>query len=383
MKIVEDYDKPEWHVPTPNFLRRFTKAAICGLIILVLVLCLLEIVLRYSPRSKDLIFNDEYTGGHPMYVNTQHLREKVEIGQKPPGQIRILAVGNSITFGAGVAWDKAYPKQLNQILNENQHPGKYFVINAGGQGATMHKILDELPRQCVQYEPDIVTIGLSPVFLTHHLRQKMSKELEGKKIGSWSLSLKRLPLEIHVYLFQHSRLYPYFGRHARTLFYRLGVMTEKLNNTNSSIISYAFDIQEIDLNMVDKIERAYDNIEVSLVKLKKILDERNIKCVVVLLPDRFTISDKRVDNLRNIPKYKMRIDPIVEYTNILERNNCTFVPVVKRFRSERELMFSGKSDWNDLYIPDDNAHMNNWGHWLAAEEIYKVMQENNFLHIDI
>jgi hypothetical protein len=382
MEILEDFDKPEWHRHTPSFLKRTIRLGLCDLLVLVLVLFSAETGLHFYKGAESLRFNEDYTGGHPICLNSQRLREDGEVKERPPGQIRILATGNSITFGSGVAWDRTYPKQLNRILQENEGLGRYFVINAGGQGATMNSLINEVPRQCSQFEPDIVTLGLTCAFVTHHMNLKTTmpsaQESHGR-LKTYLSSLIHFPFRAHVFLFQNTRIYPFIDRYVRMLFYRLGIMEERLYNIDGSIISYAFDVKEIGQKRFEAIKNAYSDIEKSLIEFEKKLDERNIKLVVVIIPDRFLLSDAPVDNLRRIRKKKMRIDPTEKFVEFCKKQKYVYVNVRSRLEEERKLMLSGEKGWNDLYITDDCGHLNDMGHQITAEEIYKVMKSCNML----
>ena len=85
------------------------------------------------------------------------------------------------------------------------------------------------------------------------------------------------------------------------------------------------------------------------------------------IPSRFMISDDPIDNLRNIDKAKIRIDPMGKLKSIAQKNKIPYVDLKKSLVREREKMISGQIDWNDLYIRNDYAHLNERGHELAAE----------------
>src|SRR5437870_9405759 len=71
-----------------------------------------------------------FTQSVPVFINSYGLRNE-EFSQIPrAGTRRILCLGDSLTFGNGVALDKTYPKQLEAMLNL-PGSGRYEVINAG------------------------------------------------------------------------------------------------------------------------------------------------------------------------------------------------------------------------------------------------------------
>lgn len=77
----------------------------------------------------------------------------------PPGERRILALGDSVTFGHMVTREEAYPNQLERILAERDPSQRVQVINAGVQGySTAQELI--LMERSLRFEPDTVLIGV-------------------------------------------------------------------------------------------------------------------------------------------------------------------------------------------------------------------------------
>ena len=104
-------------------------------------------------------------GGHERVVtvttNAIGLRGSEVPGAKPRGVRRILALGDSFTFGDGVQLDETWPRQLEQRLNAAGP--EYEVVNAGVGGyGTAHELL--LSGTLVpSVQPDLVVLGFSVV----------------------------------------------------------------------------------------------------------------------------------------------------------------------------------------------------------------------------
>jgi hypothetical protein len=85
-------------------------------------------------------------------LRTRHKPDKAD------DVIRILTIGDSITFGFGVDQLQAYPQQLEAVLNErNENPRiRYEVINAGVSG---YNVVDEvavIKYLVPKYRPDFI-----------------------------------------------------------------------------------------------------------------------------------------------------------------------------------------------------------------------------------
>jgi len=85
-----------------------------------------------------------------------------EIGPKPAGVRRVLALGDSFTFGHAVEASEAWPAVLQELLAARGGP-RYEVVNAGigGYGTGQQLLLyDELQSRV---EPDLVVLGFAVV----------------------------------------------------------------------------------------------------------------------------------------------------------------------------------------------------------------------------
>ncbi len=71
--------------------------------------------------------------------------------------IRVLCVGDSHTFGSGVAEQEAYPAQLQATLDERSE-GTWSVINLGLPGMSTAQVRGRLPVQIARYRPDVVVL---------------------------------------------------------------------------------------------------------------------------------------------------------------------------------------------------------------------------------
>ena len=90
----------------------------------------------------------------------------------------IVAVGDSLTAGLGVAEDRAYPAQLARKLHEDGHLFK--VVNAGVSGETSSGALSRIQWVIESLDPDIVILetgandglrGIDPTLLESNLNQ--------------------------------------------------------------------------------------------------------------------------------------------------------------------------------------------------------------------
>jgi lysophospholipase L1-like esterase len=97
-----------------------------------------------------------WTGGRSS-INAQGLRDDRPAGPKEPGEKRLLVLGDSVTFGANVRTEEAYPAQMEQDLRRAGRPWRVF--NAGVTSYDAAQEADWLELFGWQLEPDVVAVA--------------------------------------------------------------------------------------------------------------------------------------------------------------------------------------------------------------------------------
>ena len=91
-------------------------------------------------------------------VNSLGFRDYEFKVNKDPGVYRILVLGDSITFGAGVTLEDTYVKQTERLLlDSNNQP--YEVINAGVSGYHFEHYYLFIKDNIAKFDPDHIVIG--------------------------------------------------------------------------------------------------------------------------------------------------------------------------------------------------------------------------------
>src|SRR3990172_85594 len=75
-----------------------------------------------------------YTWGHLVKNNKHGFREKDFSYPKPPGTYRIMVLGDSFTWGEGLAVQERYTAIAEKLLNEHFDDRKFEVLNFGTRG---------------------------------------------------------------------------------------------------------------------------------------------------------------------------------------------------------------------------------------------------------
>lgn len=119
-------------------------------------------------RGYRLVENYEFTHrtsefSVPVRINAEGLRDREYPRERDPRVFRILALGDSFTFGVGVRSEDTYPKVLEGLLNGSSAArGRttYEVVNAGVEGYGPEQEYASLKGLLGRYQPDLVIVGL-------------------------------------------------------------------------------------------------------------------------------------------------------------------------------------------------------------------------------
>ncbi|MED6336082.1 MAG: GDSL-type esterase/lipase family protein [Planctomycetota bacterium] len=130
--------------------------------------------------------------------NSLGLRHE-EIGPRSPGDFRVLAIGDSFTFGMGVRQQDTWVKQLESLLGA-QHHSQVEVINAGlAEGAhEPTRYAAWLAETGLSLQPDLVVVGFCLNDIHRSVAMaKLAPALREPWLGGRSQILLRLQLHLH------------------------------------------------------------------------------------------------------------------------------------------------------------------------------------------
>lgn len=94
----------------------------------------------------------------PVRTNAHGLRDDEFPRDKPPAELRILALGDSFTFALGVRFEDLWVQQLERRL-EAERGAPVQVINAAVAGYNTRQELIYLLSEGLELEPDVVVIA--------------------------------------------------------------------------------------------------------------------------------------------------------------------------------------------------------------------------------
>lgn len=108
---------------------------------------------RLQPNLHEQVMSSP-SGPMPVSTNSMGLRDR-EVGPRAPGEVRILCLGDSWTFGHGVREEEAFARQLERLLKD---AGPVRVLNAGQHGYSVMQAYALFEDLLPVYQPDVVLL---------------------------------------------------------------------------------------------------------------------------------------------------------------------------------------------------------------------------------
>jgi lysophospholipase L1-like esterase len=242
-------------------------------------------------------------------INSYGFRDYEYSPEKPANTYRIIALGDSHTFGVGVNLTDSYPKILEQLLNEKNDSQKYEVLNFGIPGANLVEKIEFLKEKGLSFNPDLV-------ILQWNTDDRINRTEWEKFIDNY----------IEKYLIEHNLSKEILDQYS---------YEEIRSEAETAYIIMKF--------TSDSEDRLRVELEEEFKELEEITQEKGIKVVILLFHTTlFLPSSNEKQILKDISsKYKWPVVDCDKYARI-------------------------------EYILDKNdSHPNQLGHKLIALEVYK------------
>jgi len=95
--------------------------------------------------------------GCETVINRHGFRDRECELEKPAGTLRVVAIGDSITFGNMLPVEDSYPKQLEALLVADGHAVEVLNFGVGGYDVLQSVVM--LEQRALAFDPDAVVLG--------------------------------------------------------------------------------------------------------------------------------------------------------------------------------------------------------------------------------
>ena len=275
-------------------------------------------------------------------INTRGLRDREFPLLKPANTFRILALGDSYTYGAGVSIEETYVKQLEATLNEtlNDRGFRYEVLNAGVPGYNTYQELIHLREVGLQYNPDMILLGFT--LSDAELGFFGLKSVEGR---SWLLQFKEW-VKDHFALYSFVRL-------------RLKRLVDRLKAAKLGIIIGGTAVSPLRLAVDGKTSPGWELCRQSLEGFATLARERGIPLLLVIYPFLVNLDDTY---------------PFRDSHTLIAKTATDYGMNVVDLLSE----FMGHEP-STLWVSPRDSHPNASANAIAASGVYKALLAHKFL----
>jgi lysophospholipase L1-like esterase len=293
---------------------------------------------NFNARFKKYDFNTEFSTNSQGFRDT----EFTDSQNLDANQSIIFMLGDSFTAGTGVEENQTHSSLLQETLLPT-----YTVYNLGVSGYSQRQQAIQLERYLPQYNPEIV-------ILNFYIGNDLTDNCAPLNIIGREKSVSEKTKEF----FKKS--------HVITTIYR---KTIAINNQPRDL-EYYLDSKAI--------QECYDITEQHLKKIKTLAQNSNTKLLLVLIPrEAQTEEEEKLQLLEHYSKFSLYSENSDEF-NLYTINKkledlCTQLEIDCLDLTQSFI----DNQAADLYVAD--GHWNAQGHKLAAQEIIKHLENNNFL----
>ena len=275
-------------------------------------------------RSENKKLALEYDKNDPA-INSYGMRDQEYNRQAPEGVRRVAVIGDSVTFGLGVALDKTYVKGLQARINERPHKSRYYqFMNFGVSGYSSESELEFFKQTARQFNPEVVVVGyvMNDPIPTARLFSVVAKEMEESKD---------------------------FGRLAKKSQVLAWIKMKW------KLASEAVTARGVYEEFYDPQGEYWNSVVESFKGFKALSEQDEFKLVVVVFPMLYDFKDY---------PFTAYHEQALSLFKQLEIDYIDLMPVFNRYQA---------SDFR--IVKADATHPNELGHRLAAEEIDRYFQD--------
>lgn len=313
-----------------------------------------------------------FQGGIAAAANRYGHRDDPVDLDKPPGTLRVLAVGDSFTVGASVEQEEAYPQVLEELLRESLD-APVEVVNTGVGGWSPFQYAQYFEREGLRFGPDLVLVGLyvgNDAYDQHRSVEQLPTAVRGRRVERGQAAL---PTSAKVWLYEHFHL-------ARLLLNRGPVARDVTREDCEDFSDQYLDIQGRRLRSHRRRSprrvSAVRNSVHQISRIHSLAARKSIPVLVVLLPTEMQVNPALQGRLLERDAYRWLGElvggPLAFYdfampqSLLVERFAARDIPTV-------DLLPAFAAHERCLYLND--THWTPEGHRLAASVVLPRVAE--------
>ncbi len=281
----------------------------------------------------------------PIVINRHGHHDDDFPTARPPGEYRILNLGDSVTMGHGMTRDETFSNQLERLLEADATltPTRFQVINAGVQGYSTFQEVEVLRRSLV-FDPTLITVGFC-------LNDVTEPFVVDKRFGGTGLDYHRVVQTTHrltSYLLNETG----YGRLVQELRLRIG-------DVQAARIREGIDVRRMVTSRDDpQTQRKWTRTFADLERLYDLARRNDLPVVLLLFPFTFQFDDAEA-------QWPQRA--LIEHAR---RHDIAYIDFTEVFEAR---LHAGDGTVADYFLDDD--HFTAEGHAVVARTLHAFLRE--------
>jgi lysophospholipase L1-like esterase len=333
------------------------------LLLVLLIAGIIEAGLQVAHGSCDRpqLFDADYTGGKPYAANAQALRGPLVPQTKRQGEFRLLGLGDSTTFGTGIAWEEAWPNQCATMLASTLQRD-ITGINAGVPAASVKDMGYAIDHAWGELQPDVVLLVVSGNLVSlAWIRRDETGAMPfhpHPPAGSIVYQLKTSFNRTLKYL----RLPVLLTQTSERAAYAIGLQNHavRADAPYGAMLAHGWRQLGLDPRLADQAWRRFER---DLITLRDRVRARGARFYVASLPARFTLDNRPENNEKSVPLHRLSISPGERLQEICDRIAVANIDLTKPLQEALH------TEATSLYIPMDYTHLSPAGQRVVARAI--------------
>jgi lysophospholipase L1-like esterase len=312
-----------------------------------------QIRFRFDPEIRYVPLPNQHGWIDDGFVttNSRGFRGPEPASPKPAGRFRVVAIGDSVTFGFGVNDGETFCAQTEQLLRSKLPDADLDVVNIAVPGYDTRQEIAVLRRNVSRLEPNLVLVGL----YSNDIPDSLEDPAAGTTIAAAApedgriLHMNPVPTSWWSLQLRKSRATYTIGRAVRRL----------ARKGEWGMSRFTMELDILEGRNSPPLDAAWDRVGQELAGLREMAQAHGFAVGVVVLPPR-----EQVVGLYPHARYQDRVRSIAEPLGFF---------VIDPLPS----LATSPSDKQSLFIPYDRNHPSAAGHRLIAQAIVEYFREHD------
>jgi lysophospholipase L1-like esterase len=359
--------------------RRFWKTIRRDAAILIGLVVIAEVLLQIlAPEYGHNLYDRTHTGGAVVQFNSQGCRGPDVPLAKAPGELRVLCLGDSVTFGTGIAYEDTWPAQLkDKLAGDSDRP--VSVINAGLQGVSLADLTAAYEKKWAQWNPDVVCLVASGNMISLAIDERIDPKLgpagHVPTYGTTDHALTAMQRYEESAGAMESRLClpTWLSINSQRLLYFMGVLDNSIEDPKEpfgAMLAHGWVQGGLP---PETAHRAWNYFGNDLKRLKLLTRAHGAGLIVAMAPARFELSDSWQDNQKDVPIARFTIDTQATFSGDCRDIDVTSVDLLAALKNGRETIEKQSGRTAPLYILFDYTHLDRDGSGIVADEMARTI----------